>query len=67
MPDFHPAPHDELSTYISYPQDFVNGLYRELLEARPYFPGDTNVTGLCIDSLMERLESMGATRAFDDD
>ncbi len=66
MPDFHPAPHHEVSTYISYPQDFIDGLYRELLEARPYFPGDTNLTGHCLDSLIECLERQGATRESND-
>jgi hypothetical protein len=66
-PAFHSAPYGEVSTHIPDPQQFVNELYRRLLDDRPYFPGDTTVTGHCIDSLMERLESMGATRAFDDD
>ena len=64
---FHPAPHTDLSDYISYPQDFINDLYQQLLEARPYFPGDTNVTGHCIDSLLERLEMQGAQRDFESD
>ncbi len=64
---FHPAPFDDLSDYISYPNDFINDLYQRLLEARPYFPGDTNVTGHCIDSLLERLEMQGAMRDFESD
>ncbi|MCE2836336.1 MAG: hypothetical protein LW834_05095 [Cyanobium sp. 49614_E6] len=64
---FHPAPHDDLSDYISYPQDFLSDIYQRLLEVRPYFPGDTNVTGHCIDSLLERLEMQGAKRAFESD
>lgn len=63
---FHPAPRDDLSDYVTFPEDFINGIYRNLLEARPYFPGDTNVTGHCIDSLLERLEMMGALRESDD-
>lgn len=64
---FHPAPHSDLSDYISFPENFINDLYQKLLEARPYFPGDTNVTGHCIDSLLERLEMQGAKREFDND
>ncbi len=63
---FHPEPYEEISTNVDNPRQFVNELYRKLLEDRPYFPGDTNVTGLCIDDLMTRLEGMGATSEFDD-
>jgi hypothetical protein len=66
-PAFHAEPYGEVSTHVDDPRQFVNELYRALLEARPYFPGGTNVTGHCIDSLMERLEGIGATREFDDD
>jgi hypothetical protein len=64
---FHPAPHNELSTQIDDPQDFLDDIYQRLLEVRPYFPGDTNCTGHCIDSLLERLEMQGAKRSFDSD
>ncbi len=64
---FHPAPYDDISTYIPHPEVFVNDIYRNLLEVRPCFPGDTNVTAHCIDALLERLEGMGATREFEDD
>ncbi len=67
MPIFHPVPYNEVSTYVDEPQEFINSLYRYLLGARPYFPGSTNCTGACIDSLIERLESIGATREFDED
>ncbi|MCE2839633.1 MAG: hypothetical protein LW834_22250 [Cyanobium sp. 49614_E6] len=45
----------------------LSDIYQRLLEVRPYFPGDTNVTGHCIDSLLERLEMQGAKRAFESD
>jgi hypothetical protein len=64
---FHLEPYEEISTNIDDPRQFVNDLYRALLEARPYFPGDTNCTALCIDEVMTRLEGMGATTEFDDD
>ena len=64
---FHPKPYEEISTHVDDPRQFVNELYRTLLQARPYFPGDTNCTGFCIDEVMDRLEGMGATREFDDD
>jgi len=67
FPTFHRKPYEEISTYVNDPRQFVNDLYRELLEVRPFFPGDTNCTGFCIDDLMTRLENMGATSAFDDD
>ena len=63
--DFHPAPHNELSTQVGYPQGFLDDIYQRLLEVRPYFPGDTNCTGHCIDDLLERLEMQGAKRAFE--
>ena len=66
-PAFHPEPYREISTHVDDPRQFVNELYRTLLEARPYFPGDTNCTGFCIDDLMTRLEGMGATSEFEDD
>jgi hypothetical protein len=67
FPAFHPNPYGDLSTHVDNPRQFANELYRTLLEARPYFPGDTNCTGFCIDDLMTRLENMGATSEFDDD
>ena len=66
MPAFHPAPCSDVSTYIDFPEDFLDGLYQELLEVRPYFPGDTNVTGHCIDSLIEALERQGCRRSADE-
>lgn len=66
MEAFHPAPHSEVSTHIPEPEIFINELYRQLLDVRPYFPGDTNCTGHCIDSLIEILELQGATRAFEE-
>jgi hypothetical protein len=65
-PAFHPAPYNEVSTHIKEPERFISELYWRLLDDRPYFPGDTNVTGHCIDALIEQLEAMGATRAFED-
>lgn len=67
FPAFHGKPYEEISTHVDDPREFVNELYRTLLEVRPYFPGDTNCTGFCIDDLMTRLEGMGATSAFDED
>ena len=64
---FHPAPYDQISTHVEDPRQFTNDLYRALLGARPYFPGNTNTSGHCIDSLMEMLQGMGATSEFDDD
>lgn len=64
---FHPAPYGDISTYIPHPEVFVNDIYRYLLEKRPYFPGDTNITAHCIDALLEQLEGMGATREFEED
>lgn len=66
-PAFHPAPYGEIAAQVDDPQNFINKLYRAMLEARPYFPGDTNYTGLCLDSVMEKLEEMGATTEFNDD
>lgn len=65
-PVFHPAPYGEIAAQVDDPQSFINKLYRAMLEARPYFPGNTNYTGLCLDSVMEQLEEMGATTEFDD-
>ena len=64
---FHNPPSNELSTSAGDPIEFLDALYATLLEARPYFPGDTNVTGACIDSLLERLEMQGAQRSFERD
>ena len=64
---FHPDPYREISTHVDDPRQFVNELYRTLLEARPYFPGSISFTGFCIDNLMTRLEGMGATSEFEDD
>lgn len=66
-PAFHRKPYQEISKNVAVPRTFVNHLYRTLLDVSPYFPGDTNRTGYCIDILMERLEEMGATSEFDDD
>ena len=66
-PAFHAEPYAEISTHVDDPRQFVNELYRKLLEVRPYFPGDTNCTGFCVDEVMTRLEGMGATSEFDDD
>jgi hypothetical protein len=64
---FHPEPFSDLSDYIHFPEGFINDLYQQLLEARPFFPGDTNVTGHCIDALIERLEMQGAKRDYESD
>lgn len=66
-PVFHPAPYGEIAAQVDDPQNFINKLYRAILEARPYFPGDTNYTGACLDCVMEQLEAMGATTEFNDD
>lgn len=63
---FHPAPFHEISIQVEDPRAFANDLFRTLLEARPFFPGDTNITGTCIDEVLDRLEEMGATSAFDE-
>ena len=65
-PVFHPAPYGEIAAQVDDPQNFINKLYRAILEARPYFPGSTNYTGRCLDSVVEQLEEMGATTEFDD-
>lgn len=62
MSSFHQPPFTDISDYIHFPQGFVDQLYQELLEARPFFPGDTNTTGHCIDSLLEALRAQGAGR-----
>jgi hypothetical protein len=56
----HGKPYEEISTHVDDPREFVNELYRTLLEVRHYFSGDNNCTGFCIDDLMTRLEGMGA-------
>jgi len=66
-PAFHPAPYGEIAAQVNDPQEFVNKLYRDMLEVRPYFPGNTNYTGACLDCVMEQLEAMGATTEFEDD
>ena len=66
-PAFHPAPYEQISTHVPDPREFVNELYRTMLEARPYFPGDTNYIGHCLDAVLEQLENAGATTEFDDD
>jgi len=67
MATFHPAPYGEVSSRIDKPQKFISDLYHELLIVRPYFPGDTNYIGACIDAVIDALEDVGATREFDDD
>jgi hypothetical protein len=64
---FHPAPFGEISTRVKDPQDFINQLYRQLNDARIYFPGETNYTGACIDCVLEQLEAIGATTDFNDE
>ena len=66
-PAFHPAPYEQISTHVPDPREFVNELYRTMLEARPYFPGDTNYIGHCLDAVLEQLEAAGATTEFDDE
>ena len=66
-PAFHPAPYGEISAHVPDPQEFVNELYRTMLEARPYFPGNTNYIGHCLDDVLEQLEAAGATTEFDDE
>lgn len=67
MSSFHPEPYEEISRNVAVPREFINHIYRELLDVRPYFPGENNRTGFCMDRLMARLESMGAVSEFDDD
>lgn len=61
---FHPHPFRDVSTQVPDPAEFINSLYRRLLDDRPYFPGDTNYTGACIDCVLEQLEAMGACTSF---
>ena len=65
--NFHKRPFTEVSTSVSDPIEFLDALYATLLEARPYFPGDTNITGLSMDSLLECLEEQGARRSLERD
>ena len=64
---FHQHPHGEISARVKDPAEFVNSLYRRLLDYRPYFPGNTNYIGACIDCVLEQLEAIGACRSFDEE
>jgi hypothetical protein len=55
MTTYHPAPFGDFSTEVSDPWPVVERLRLALVEAQYYTPGDTNITGLSIDALLELL------------
>jgi len=55
MTEFHPAPFGDFSTELKDPWPVVERLRMALREAERYCLGAENVTGHCIESLLDRL------------
>lgn len=55
MPKYHPAPFQDFSTELHDPWPVVDRLRMALIEAQRYCLGAENITGNCIDSLLEVL------------
>lgn len=55
MPDFHPAPFDDFSAELHDPWPVVERLRIALCEAQRYCLGAENITGHCIEELLDRL------------
>lgn len=54
-PDFHAPPLGDWHLSCRDPWAHIENLRNELADVRSYLLGDTNLTGLSIDSLMELL------------